>query len=141
MWSEVEWCILVSPYIVFFKSHYLAFLLDILILPVEWKHRPLWFLVFFLSLSQRYRQTYWLSLIILYLLGVTWMSHFWTPHGPPCWLFPKKYFVRTKKRCQVTDDRWHVTRDTLHMTHSVGWTCSQNFSSLALPCILIVAQA
>ena len=28
---------------------------------------------------------------------------------------------------------WHVTHDTWHMTHSVGWTFSQNFSSLAFP--------
>ena len=26
-----------------------------------------------------------------------------------------------------------MTRDTWHMTHSVGWTFSQNFSSLAVP--------
>ena len=29
-------------------------------------------------------------------------------------------------------DTWQVTGDTWHMTHSVGWTFSQNFSSLAL---------
>ena len=28
---------------------------------------------------------------------------------------------------------WDVTCDTLHMTHSVGWTFSQHFSSLAFP--------
>ena len=27
---------------------------------------------------------------------------------------------------------WHVTRDTWHMTHTVVWTFSQNFNSLAL---------
>ena len=33
----------------------------------------------------------------------------------------------------VTGDRWHVTGDLWHGTHSVGWTFSQNFSTLALP--------
>ena len=32
----------------------------------------------------------------------------------------------------VTRDMLNVTCDTCHMTHSVGWTFSQNFSSLAL---------
>ena len=34
--------------------------------------------------------------------------------------------------CQVTDDTWQVTRDRWHVTLSVGWTFSQNFSSQAL---------
>ena len=34
---------------------------------------------------------------------------------------------------QVTRDTWHVTYDTWHMTYSVGWTSSQNFSSLSFP--------
>ena len=33
----------------------------------------------------------------------------------------------------VTGDTWHITPDTWHMTLCVGWTFSQNFSSLALP--------
>ena len=33
---------------------------------------------------------------------------------------------------QMTIDMWHVTSDTCHMTHSVGWTLSKKFSSLAL---------
>ena len=28
---------------------------------------------------------------------------------------------------------WQVTGDTWHVTHSVRWTCSQNFSPLVLP--------
>ena len=46
----------------------------------------------------------------------------------------------TGDRWHVTHDTWHVTRDTWqmtddtwHMTYSVGWTFSQNFSSLSLP--------
>ena len=45
-------------------------------------------------------------------------------------------FVKKKIKC----DMWHMTRDTCHlpcdmwhMTHRVGWTFSQNLSSLALP--------
>ena len=33
----------------------------------------------------------------------------------------------------VTGDMWQLTCDTWHMTHNVGWTFSQNLSSLALP--------
>ena len=33
----------------------------------------------------------------------------------------------------MTCDRWHMTCDTWHTTHSLRWTFSQNFSSLALP--------
>ena len=33
----------------------------------------------------------------------------------------------------VTGDMWHVTGGTWHVTNSVGWTLSQNFSTLALP--------
>ena len=33
---------------------------------------------------------------------------------------------------QVTIDTGHMTHDTWHMRHSIGWTFSQNFSSLAL---------
>ena len=41
----------------------------------------------------------------------------------------------TYDRWQVTCDRSHMTRkcETWQMTHSVGWTFSQNCSSLALP--------
>ena len=31
----------------------------------------------------------------------------------------------------VSGDTWHVTHDKWHMKYSVGWTFSQNFSSLA----------
>ena len=41
----------------------------------------------------------------------------------------KKYFVMW----QVTPERWHVTCDTWYIIHSVGWTFSQNFSSLVFP--------
>ena len=34
---------------------------------------------------------------------------------------------------QVTGVTWHVTHYPWHMTLGVGWTFSQNFSSLALP--------
>ena len=33
---------------------------------------------------------------------------------------------------KTTCDMWHVRHDTWHMTHSVGWTFSQNVSFLAL---------
>ena len=33
---------------------------------------------------------------------------------------------------QLTGDRWHVTVDMWQVTHGVGWTFSQNFSSLGL---------
>ena len=33
----------------------------------------------------------------------------------------------------LTCDRWLVTGDRWHMTHILGWTFSENFSSLALP--------
>ena len=39
----------------------------------------------------------------------------------------------TGDRWHVTCDRWHLPHDIWHMTDSVGWTFSQNFSSLALP--------
>ena len=41
------------------------------------------------------------------------------------------HFV-TGYRWHVTHDILHMSRDTWHMTHGVGWTFSQNFSSLAL---------
>ena len=34
---------------------------------------------------------------------------------------------------QVTCDRWHMKGDMWHLTLSVGWTFSQNSSSIALP--------
>ena len=46
------------------------------------------------------------------------------------------YHVSQKITCDtwhMTRDMWPVTRDTWWMTHIVGWTFSQNFSSLALP--------
>ena len=42
------------------------------------------------------------------------------------------FFFKYKKLL-ATRDPWQVTGDIWHMTHSVGWTFSQNFSSLALP--------
>ena len=39
----------------------------------------------------------------------------------------------TGDRWHMTGERWHLTSDTWHMTHIVGWTFSQNVSSLALP--------
>ena len=33
---------------------------------------------------------------------------------------------------QVTGDKWHMTGYTWQVTHGVGWTLSQNFSSPAL---------
>ena len=42
------------------------------------------------------------------------------------------HFVQKIKIKIVTCNMWHVTRDNWHVTCWVGWTFSQNFSSLAL---------